>query len=199
MVPVLTQTLGTSSTASLHPPSTPLRSSSARALGFRPSFLSRPLLSRSSFPAAGLRCKVQRRERRMGPRCEAAVTEKEADEASGEKFEYQAEVGLRFFWFSFPSDLLFIFIFSHASFDFSACRAGKLESYLVCLTQERFLLPEYSSSDGFSDDGFCAHLVLARMSVFQFLRFSLFRWTILFFVLGLYYRKRFSTTVWLSG
>ncbi|CAL9174641.1 unnamed protein product [Musa hybrid cultivar] len=92
MAPVLTQSLGTSSTAFLHPPSTPLRSSSARALGFRPSFLPRPLLSRSSFPAAGLRCKVQRRERRMGPRCEAVVAEKEADEASGEKFEYQAEV-----------------------------------------------------------------------------------------------------------
>ncbi|URD74144.1 Heat shock protein [Musa troglodytarum] len=92
MAPVLIQSLGTSSTASLHPPSTLLRSSSARALRFRPSFLPRPLLSRSSFPAAGLRCKVERRERRMGPRCEAAVAEKEADEASGEKFEYQAEV-----------------------------------------------------------------------------------------------------------
>ncbi|KAJ8492834.1 hypothetical protein OPV22_014555 [Ensete ventricosum] len=92
MAPVLTQSLGTSSTASLHPPSTPLRSSSARALGFRASFLPRSLPSRRSFPAAGLRCKVDRRGRRMGPRCEAAVAEKEADEASEEKFEYQAEV-----------------------------------------------------------------------------------------------------------
>ncbi|RWW33845.1 hypothetical protein BHE74_00022353 [Ensete ventricosum] len=92
MAPVLTQSLGTSSTASLHPPSTPLRSSSARALGFRASFLPRSLPSRSSFPAAGLRCKVDRRGRRMGPRCEAAVAEKKADEASEEKFEYQAEV-----------------------------------------------------------------------------------------------------------
>ncbi|WOK92645.1 heat shock protein 90-5, chloroplastic [Canna indica] len=92
MAPVLTQSLGTSSTASLHPPSTALGPNSARALRFRTSFLPLPIRSRGGFPAAGLRCKVERRGRRMGVRCDAAVAEKGAEEASGEKFEYQAEV-----------------------------------------------------------------------------------------------------------
>ncbi|RWW10795.1 hypothetical protein BHE74_00046326 [Ensete ventricosum] len=92
MAPVLTQSLGTSFTVSLHRLSIPLKSNSARGLRFRTSFLSQPLVSGISFPVSGLSCKAERRERWMRVRCEAAVAEKEAEEASGEKFEYQAEV-----------------------------------------------------------------------------------------------------------
>jgi len=37
--------------------------------------------------------KFQGRPNKFDVRCDAAVAEKEAPEASGEKFEYQAEVG----------------------------------------------------------------------------------------------------------
>ncbi|URE35750.1 Heat shock protein [Musa troglodytarum] len=84
--------LGTSFTVSLHRLSIPLRSNSARALRFRNSFLPQPLGSGISFPVSGLSCKAERRERWMRVRCEAAVAEKESEEASGEKFEYQAKV-----------------------------------------------------------------------------------------------------------
>ncbi|CAL9089452.1 unnamed protein product [Musa acuminata var. zebrina] len=92
MTPVLTQSLGSTFTVSLHRLSIPLRSNSARALRFRTSFLPQPLGSGISFPVSGLSCKAERRERWMRVRCEAAVAEKESEEASGEKFEYQAEV-----------------------------------------------------------------------------------------------------------
>ncbi|XP_074583638.1 heat shock protein 90-5, chloroplastic [Curcuma longa] len=94
MAPVLSRcSLGTSFTAALHPPSTAVRSNSARALRFRTSsFVPLPLQSRGLFAIAGLRCKVERRGRGIGIRCDAAVAEKGAEEASGEKFEYQAEV-----------------------------------------------------------------------------------------------------------
>ncbi|RRT35352.1 hypothetical protein B296_00045609 [Ensete ventricosum] len=92
MAPILTQSLGTSFTVSLHRLSISLKSNSARGLRFRTSFLSQPLGSGISFPVSGLSCKAERRERWMRVRCEAAVAEKESEEASGEKFEYQAEV-----------------------------------------------------------------------------------------------------------
>ncbi|XP_042450819.1 heat shock protein 90-5, chloroplastic-like [Zingiber officinale] len=94
MAPVLSRcSLGTSFTASLHPPSIAVRSNSARALRFRTSsFVPMALQSRGLFATAGLRCKVERMGRGMGIRCDAAVAEKGAEEASGEKFEYQAEV-----------------------------------------------------------------------------------------------------------
>jgi hypothetical protein len=41
-----------------------------------------------------LKCKHQARRGRLSVRCEAAVAEPE--EATGEKFEYQAEVGFQF-------------------------------------------------------------------------------------------------------
>lgn len=61
----------------------------------------------------------------MGIRCDAAVAEKGAEEASGEKFEYQAEVGRRFFYvlsgvLNFCYILCFFFRFG-LSFFSSSC------------------------------------------------------------------------------
>ncbi|KAG1363739.1 heat shock protein 90-5, chloroplastic [Cocos nucifera] len=63
-----------------------------RAAPSRSSFLPQSLLPKKGFPSAGLRWKLEKRENRMVVRCEAAVAEKKAEETSGEKFEYQAEV-----------------------------------------------------------------------------------------------------------
>ncbi|TKY69492.1 Heat shock cognate 90 kDa protein [Spatholobus suberectus] len=87
MAPVLSRSMAAASLASL-PPSSPL----ARASPLRSAFLPPQLGRRRCFsPSAGLKW-TQRREGRGGlaVRCEAAVAEK--DEATGEKFEYQAEV-----------------------------------------------------------------------------------------------------------
>lgn len=48
---------------------------------------------RKGFSSAGLKWKLEKRNNRIAVRCEAAVAEKEATDAPGEKFEYQAEVG----------------------------------------------------------------------------------------------------------
>lgn len=91
MAPVLSRTMATASLASL-PPSSPFARTSLLRSAFLPPQIG---LGRNCFsPAAGLRWTQQRREGRRGGltvRCEAAVAEK--DEATGEKFEYQAEVG----------------------------------------------------------------------------------------------------------
>lgn len=100
----------------------------------------------------------------MRVRCEAAVAEKESEEASGEKFEYQAEVCLCFFYilpsavypsfcfadcpFRSPSCfclacfilIYFLSLFNHESCDFLTCGAEKLESFLVCLTQNWIII-----------------------------------------------------------
>lgn len=97
MAPVLSRSLATASIASLYfPSSSSAFSSSAskksRALKFRSSFLPQTF-SRNRFSATGLKWKLERRSNRTATvRCEAAVADKEAEEASGEKFEYQAEV-----------------------------------------------------------------------------------------------------------
>ncbi|ERN05767.1 heat shock protein 90-5, chloroplastic [Amborella trichopoda] len=104
MAPVLSRIVGTTTQTRL-PPSSFL--SSNRFCGLSSSGSSRrekelklgawlgcqsfPKL-RAGVPASGLRWKVKRVERRGGVRCEAAVAEKEREETSGEKFEYQAEV-----------------------------------------------------------------------------------------------------------
>lgn len=49
---------------------------------------------RKGFYCAGLKWRLERRNSLIDVRCEAAVAEKEASETSGEKYEYQAEVGL---------------------------------------------------------------------------------------------------------
>ena len=49
---------------------------------------------RNSLSRSGLKWKIERRERGAVVQCEANVAEKEAPETSGERHEYQAEVGL---------------------------------------------------------------------------------------------------------
>ncbi|KAM0936473.1 putative Heat shock protein Hsp90 family [Dioscorea sansibarensis] len=78
--------MAASTLPSLHLSSSPLASSGARALSLRASFS--PGLVASS--KRGLSQKGLRLRR--GIRCDAAVAEKDAEETSGEKFEYQAEV-----------------------------------------------------------------------------------------------------------
>ncbi|KAJ3677522.1 hypothetical protein LUZ60_003246 [Juncus effusus] len=66
-----------------------------RRNALRSSFLPRLSSSRtrvSVSTASGLRWKAGKKENRLVVKCEAAVAEKPSEEASGEKFEYQAEV-----------------------------------------------------------------------------------------------------------
>ncbi|KAL4639868.1 hypothetical protein ACB092_03G249800 [Castanea dentata] len=92
MAPVLSRSLATASLASL--PSSLLRNSNKnRVLNLTTAFVPQNGL-RKRFPSSGLKWKYERRNHRFELRCEAAaVAEKEAaDDTSGEKFEYQAEV-----------------------------------------------------------------------------------------------------------
>ncbi|KAE8730024.1 DNA-directed RNA polymerase 1B [Hibiscus syriacus] len=86
MAPVLSRSLATPSLASLpltHP---------NKAFNLRSAFLPPNGLTKA-FSCTGLRWKLEKRNNRIAFRCEAsAVAEKEAEETSGEKFEYQAEV-----------------------------------------------------------------------------------------------------------
>ena len=92
MAPVLSRSLAAPSLASL-----PLTNPN-KAFNLRSAFLPRNGLNKA-FSCTGLRWKLEKRNNRIAVRCEAsAVAEKEAEEISGEKFEYQAEVG--FFCFS---------------------------------------------------------------------------------------------------
>ncbi|KAH7684075.1 Heat shock protein Hsp90 family protein [Dioscorea alata] len=86
MAHALARCMAASTLPSLHLSSSPLASSGARALRLRASFF--PGLVASS--KRGLAQKGLRLRR--GIRCDAAVAEKDAEETSGEKFEYQAEV-----------------------------------------------------------------------------------------------------------
>lgn len=94
MAPVLSRSLSTLALSSLPSSSFshPLASTGTR-LSLRNTFLPRNGL-RKGFSCAGLKWKVEKKSNRIGIRCEAAVAEKEATESPGEKFEYQAEVGL---------------------------------------------------------------------------------------------------------
>lgn len=93
MAPVASRTLGAVASLKFSPFFSNF--SSRRALGFQSSFLSQPLLNRQGFSTAGLKWKIGRkRDGDLSIRCEAAVAEKEiTEEAGGEKYEYQAEVG----------------------------------------------------------------------------------------------------------
>lgn len=93
MSPVLNRSLATASLAYLPSTSAFLVRNSNGVLNLRSSF-SPQNGSRKGFYSAGLKWKLERRDNRVAVRCEAAVAEKEASESSGEKFEYQAEVGL---------------------------------------------------------------------------------------------------------
>lgn len=93
MAPVLNRSLATASLASLPSSSPFLVRNRNGVLNLRSSFLPQNG-PRKGFYSAGLKWKIERRDNRVAVRCEAAVAEKEASESSGEKFEYQAEVGL---------------------------------------------------------------------------------------------------------
>ncbi|KAG9448603.1 hypothetical protein H6P81_008568 [Aristolochia fimbriata] len=90
MAPVLSRSLGSAAVASF-----PFSSSSSfktnRYLKFRPSFLSQSVL-KAGLPFNGLKWNFEGQQYRTAVRCQAAVAEKDAPEASEEKFEYQAEV-----------------------------------------------------------------------------------------------------------
>ncbi|EOY01559.1 Chaperone protein htpG family protein isoform 2 [Theobroma cacao] len=86
MAPVLSRSLATPSLVSL-----PLTNPN-KAFALRSAFLPRNGLHKA-FSCTGLRWKLGKRNNQIAVRCEAsAVAEKEAEETSGEKFEYQAEV-----------------------------------------------------------------------------------------------------------
>ncbi|XP_078443088.1 heat shock protein 90-5, chloroplastic-like [Wolffia australiana] len=94
MAPALSRALGSSSMASLlFTSSSPLATSSSRAssLSFVGALSSRCLSRKSS--SAQLRLNKEKRDKRGVVRCDAAVAETDAaEETSGEKYEYQAEV-----------------------------------------------------------------------------------------------------------
>ncbi|KAI3818349.1 hypothetical protein L1987_12154 [Smallanthus sonchifolius] len=77
-------------------PYTPLFSSKSNTqnrLSLRSAFLHQNGLKSNNFSCSGLKLKVDKRGNSVVVRCEAsAVAEKEASEASGETYEYQAEV-----------------------------------------------------------------------------------------------------------
>ncbi|EXB44914.1 Endoplasmin-like protein [Morus notabilis] len=92
MAPVLSRSLATASLASL-PSSSPFTARrSPNIFSLRSAFVPPNGLRRKGLSCSGLNWKLQRRNGNFAVRCEATVAEKEAADASGEKFEYQAEV-----------------------------------------------------------------------------------------------------------
>ncbi|KAJ1412073.1 Ribosomal protein S5 domain 2-type fold [Sesbania bispinosa] len=92
MAPVLSRSMATASLASL-PSSSPFAPTTRSSPALRSAFLPPQPAPKKRFPsAAALKWKhhERRRNSRLDVRCDAAVAEKE--EATGEKFEYQAEV-----------------------------------------------------------------------------------------------------------
>ncbi|XP_068637354.1 heat shock protein 90-5, chloroplastic-like [Aristolochia californica] len=90
MAPVLSRSLGSAPVASpLFSSSSSLRNN--RFFNFGPSFLSYSVL-KAGFHVKGLKWNLERQQYRIAVRCQAGVAEKDAPEASEEKFEYQAEV-----------------------------------------------------------------------------------------------------------
>ncbi|XP_022776681.1 heat shock protein 90-5, chloroplastic isoform X3 [Durio zibethinus] len=86
MAPVLSRSLVIPSLASF-----PLTNPN-KAFNLRIPFLPRNGLNQA-FSCSGLRWKLEKRSNRIAVRCEkSAVAEKQAEETTGEKFEYQAEV-----------------------------------------------------------------------------------------------------------
>lgn len=88
MAPVLSRSLASASIASL-PSFTSLKGNKNGILRFKNSILPQNF----GVSCNGLKWKVEKREHKVGLRCEAAVAEPEVTEDSpGEKYEYQAEV-----------------------------------------------------------------------------------------------------------
>lgn len=97
MAPVLSRSMATASLASLPSSSSLLPTNAKRASTLRSAFLPpQPGPIKCFFPLKWNKQHQQRINNRVSVRCEAAVAEKEeaTDDAPGEKFEYQAEVGL---------------------------------------------------------------------------------------------------------
>lgn len=90
MAPVLSRSLASASLASL-PPSFFTLKHSKQALNLRSTFIPYNRLRHGLF-GGGLKWKIERKQNRTFVRCDTAVADKEAADASGEKFEYQAEV-----------------------------------------------------------------------------------------------------------
>ena len=94
MAPVLSRSLASVSLAPL-PSSSPSfahHKTHHKALNLSSSFFPQNKLPRN-WAKCKLDMKFQIRPNKFNVRCEAAVAEQEAPEASGEKFQYQAEVG----------------------------------------------------------------------------------------------------------
>lgn len=94
MAPVLSRSLTSASVASPLYNTLFLSSkngASNKGLNLRSAF-GRSAFKGSSFSCSGLKWKLDKRDSRVVVRCEAAVVDKEAPEASGETHEYQAEV-----------------------------------------------------------------------------------------------------------
>ncbi|PON76757.1 Heat shock protein Hsp90 family [Trema orientale] len=93
MAPVLSRSLASASLASL-PSSSPFTVRSPNGVfNLRSAFVPQNGLRRKALSSSShLKWKLERRNNRIGVRCEATVAEKEETDTSGEKFEYQAEV-----------------------------------------------------------------------------------------------------------
>ena len=95
MAPVLSRSLATASLASL-PISSPFTARNPNGVfNLRSAFVPQNVLRRKGLSCNGLKWQLERRNNRVSVRCEATVAEKEETDTSGEKFEYQAEVGFR--------------------------------------------------------------------------------------------------------
>jgi heat shock protein beta len=92
MAPVLSRSLATYASLISLPSS--IRHPNNKVLNLRSVFLPQNNGFKKEFSCSGLKWKLVKRNDRISVRCEAAVAEKEATDTSGEKFEYQAEVGL---------------------------------------------------------------------------------------------------------
>lgn len=95
MAPVLSRSLTHASLASLPSSFFVSARNNSRGLILRSAFLPQNGLRRG-YSSSGLKWKLEKRNGRFVVRCDAAVAEKEAAEDSGEKFEYQAEVGFSY-------------------------------------------------------------------------------------------------------
>ena len=95
MAPVLSRSLATS--ASLISLSSSIRHPNNKVFNLRSVFLPQNNGLRKGFSCSGLKWKPEKRSDQVSVRCKAAVAEKESTDTSGEKFEYQAEVGFVLF------------------------------------------------------------------------------------------------------
>lgn len=95
MAPVLSRSLATS--ASLISLSSSIRHPNNKVFNLRSVFLPQNNGLRKGFSCSGLKWKPEKRSDQVSIRCKAAVAEKESTDTSGEKFEYQAEVGFVLF------------------------------------------------------------------------------------------------------